>query len=100
MAHYCIDDFREAGDGDDREATAKSEAEPIQPGGDQPAALPNGDERSQADNEQQGDTGGDAAGSGDVSSETASEDGGDRGVGNGSRKGRGKASAEPKKRGR
>ena len=98
MAHYCIDDFREAGDGDDREATAKSEAEPIQPGGDQPAALPNGDERSDANNESQDDTGADAPGSGDVSSETASENGGDRGVGNSSRKGRGKTGAESKKR--
>ena len=40
MAHYCIDDFREVSDGDDREVATKSEAEPIQPGGDRPAALP------------------------------------------------------------
>ena len=97
MAHYCIDDFREAGDGDDREATAKSEAEPIQPGGDQPAALPNGDERSQADNEQQGDTGGDAAGSSDVSPEATPEDGGDSGLGDGSGEGGDQAGAKPKK---
>lgn len=87
MAHYCIDDFREVSDGDDREVATKSEAEPIQSGGDQPAALPNGDERSQADNGQQGDTGGDAAGSGDVSSEAALKDGGDNGMGDGSCKG-------------
>lgn len=97
MAHYCIDDFREVSDGDDREVATKSEAEPIQPGGDQPAALPNGDERSQADNEQQGDTGGDAAGSGDVSSEAALKDGGDNGMGDGSGKGGDKAGAKPKK---
>ena len=97
MAHYCIDDFREAGDGDDREATAKSEAESIQPGGDQPAALPNGDERSQADNEQQGDTGGNAAGSSDVSSEAALKDGGDSGLGGSSGEGGDQAGAKPKK---
>lgn len=97
MAHYCIDDFREVSDGDDREVATKSEAEPIQPGGDQPAALPNGDERSQADNEQQGDTGGDAAGSSDVSSEAALKDGGDSGLGDGSGKGGDKAGAKPKK---
>lgn len=97
MAHYCIDDFREAGDGDDREVATKSEAEPIQPGGDRPAALPNGDERSQADNGQQGDTGGDAAGSGDVSPETTPEDGGDNGMGDGSGKGSDQAGAESKK---
>ena len=97
MAHYCIDDFREVSDGDDREATAKSEAEPIQPGGDQPAALPNGDERSQADNEQQGDTGGDAARSSDVSPETTPEDGRDNGMGDGSGEGSDKAGAESKK---
>ena len=95
MAHYCIDDFREVGD--DREVATKSEAEPIQPGGDQPAALPNGDERSQADNEQQGDTGGNAAGSSDVSSEAALKDGGDNGMGDGSGKGGDKAGAKPKK---
>lgn len=98
MAHYCIDDFREVGD--DREVATKSEAEPIQPGGDQPAALPNGDERSQADNEQQGDTGGDAAGSGDVSSEAALKDGGDSGLGGSSGEGSDQAGAESKKRGR
>ena len=97
MAHYCIDDFREVSDGDDREVATKSEAEPIQPGGDRPAALPNGDERSQADNEQQGDTGGDAAGSGYVSSEAALKDGGDNGMGDGSGKGGDKAGAKPKK---
>lgn len=97
MAHYCIDDFREVSDGDDREVATKSEAEPIQPGGDQPATLPNGDERSQADNEQQGDTGGDAAGSGDVSSEAALKDGGDNGMGDGSGKGSDQAGAKPKK---
>jgi len=95
MAHYCIDDFREVGD--DREVATKSEAEPIQPGGDQPTALPNGDERSQADNEQQGDTGGDAARSSDVSSEAALKDGGDNGMGDGSGKGGDKAGAKPKK---
>lgn len=100
MAHYCIDDFREVSDGDDREVATKSEAEPIQPGGDQSAALPNSDERSRADNEQQGDTGGDAAGSGDVQAETTTQSGGDTGAGNNSRKGRGKASTESKKRGR
>lgn len=100
MAHYCIDDFREVSDGDDTKVVATSEAKPIQPGGDQPATLPNGDERSQADNEQQGDTGGDAAGSGDVQAETTTQSGGDTGAGNNSRKGRGKASTEPKKRGR
>ena len=87
MAHYCIDDFREVSDGDDREVATKSEAEPIQPGGDRPAALPNGDERSQADNEQQGDTGGDAARSSDVSPETTPEDGGDSGLGSSSGEG-------------
>ena len=97
MAHYCIDDFREVSDGDDREVATKSEAEPIQPGGDQPAALSNGDERSQADNEQQGDTGGNAAGSGDVSSEAALKDGGDSGLGDGSGEGGDKAGAKPKK---
>lgn len=97
MAHYCIDDFREVSDGDDREVATKSEAEPIQPGGDQPTALPNGDERSQADNEQQGDTGGDAARSSDVSSEAALKDGGDNGMGDGSGKGGDKAGAKPKK---
>lgn len=97
MAHYCIDDFREVSDGDDREVATKSEAEPIQPGGDQPAALPNGDERSQADNEQQGDTGGNAAGSSDVSSEAALKDGGDNGMGDGSGKGSNQAGAESKK---
>ena len=97
MAHYCIDDFREVSDGDDREVATKSEAEPIQPGGDQPTALPNGDERSQADNEQQGDTGGDAARSSDVSSEAALKDGGDNGMGDGSGKGDDKAGAKPKK---
>lgn len=95
MAHYCIDDFREVGD--DREVATKSEAEPIQPGGDRPTALPNGDERSQADNEQQGDTGGDAARSSDVSSEAALKDGGDNGMGDGSGKGGDKAGAKPKK---
>ena len=97
MAHYCIDDFREVSDGDDREVATKSEAEPIQPGGDRPAALPNGDERSQADNEQQGDTGGDAARSSDVSPETTPEDGGDSGLGSSSGEGGDKAGAKPKK---
>ena len=97
MAHYCIDDFREVSDGDDREVATKSEAEPIQPGGDKPTALPNGDERSQADNEQQGDTGGDAARSSDVSPETTPEDGGDSGLGSSSGEGGDKAGAKPKK---
>lgn len=97
MAHYCIDDFREVSDGDDREVATKSEAEPIQPGGDRPTALPNGDERSQADNEQQGDTGGDAAGSSDVSPEATPEDGGDSGLGGSSGEGGDQAGAKPKK---
>jgi hypothetical protein len=97
MAHYCIDDFREAGDGDDREAAAKSEAESIQPGGDRPTTLPNSDERSQTNNEQQGDTGGDAAGSSDVSPEATPEDGGDSGLGGSSGEGGDQAGAKPKK---